>query len=164
MMKKKIKEVEKPVEQEVVNDVGRPLRFKTVEELQTVIDGYFDSCQNSQGDIIRPYTITGLALHLETTRQVILNYEAREQFTDTIKRAKLKIENFAEESLFTSKQTAGVIFNLVNNHKWINKQDVESFNTNNNTNQDLTNLEPSDRRARIDELNARRRNGTHTAT
>jgi hypothetical protein len=34
----------------------------------------------------------------------------------------------------------------------------------NNTNQDLTNLEPSDRRARIDELNRRRGTGTHTAS
>lgn len=164
MAKKTLKEVIKPIEIEIVNDVGRPLRFKTADELQIKIDEYFDSCQNEQKEIIRPYTITGLALHLETTRQVILNYEAREEFTDTIKRAKLRIENFAEESLFTSKQTAGVIFNLVNNHKWINKQDVESINTNNNLNTDATMLTPDERKVRMDELIRKRGNGANTAS
>jgi hypothetical protein len=95
----------------------------------------------------------------------LLEYETKHvEYIDTIKRAKLKIENFAEESLFTSKQTAGVIFNLVNNHKWINRQEVESNNLNNNLNQDVTNLPPDERRARIDELNRRRGIGANNTS
>lgn len=105
------------------NKVGRPLKFKSVDELQHKIDEYFESCHDDEDRIIRPYTITGLALALDTSRKVLLEYESKEGYSNTIKRAKLKIENFAEESLFTSKQTAGIIFNLVNNHKWINKVD-----------------------------------------
>lgn len=59
--------------------------------------------------------------------------------------------------------TTALIFWLKNRKQkdWRDKQEFDSIN--HNTNQDLTNLEPSDRRARIDELNRRRGNGTHTA-
>jgi hypothetical protein len=147
------------------NKGGRPLKFKSAKELQGKIDDYFKSCHNDRDELIRPYTITGLALFLDTTRQTLLEYETKHvEYIDTIKRAKLKIENFAEESLFTSKQTAGVIFNLVNNHKWINRQEVESNNLNNNLNQDVTNLPPDERRARIDELNRRRGIGANNTS
>jgi hypothetical protein len=43
------------------------------------------------------------------------------------------------------------------------KDRVESNNTNHNTTQDITQLSPEERRARIDELNRRRGNGTHSA-
>ncbi|MGG4217303.1 terminase small subunit [Paenibacillus jamilae] len=106
------------------NTLGRPLKFQSVEELQIKIDDYFESCHNDAGDLIRPYTITGLALALDTSRKVLLDYEKRDDdYSYTIKKAKLKIENFAEESLFTSKQTAGVIFNLKNNYGWVDKQE-----------------------------------------
>ena len=100
--------------------VGRPLKFKTVKELQGKIDKYFESCKKEN----RPLTITGLALALDTNRQTLLNYEERDEFFDTIKKAKLMCENFAEESLFTARQVAGTIFNLKNNYGWKDKQDI----------------------------------------
>lgn len=105
---------------------GRPLKFKSVDELQEKIEHYFESCHNMNGDLIRPYTISGLALALDTSRQTLLDYEDKEEYSDTIKKAKAKIENFAEEQLFTNRNTAGVIFNMVNNWGWRNKQDVEA--------------------------------------
>lgn len=120
------------------NKIGRPLKFDSAEQLQKQIDDYFRSCtkevveRDGEGNITdtyevqtRPYTITGLALSLDTSRKVLLEYEDKDEFSNTIKRAKLRIENFAEESLFTSKQTAGVIFNMVNNYGWKNKQEHE---------------------------------------
>jgi hypothetical protein len=144
------------------NKGGRPLKFKSVKELQMQIDNYFESCDEKG----RPYTTTGLALALDTNRHTLLDYEEKDGFSHTIKKAKLKIENYAEEALYTSKQTAGVIFNLVNNHKWINKQDITQNGTmnNNNINSDITNLAPDERRLRIDELNRRRGNGTDNAS
>lgn len=136
---------------EATTKVGRPLKFKSAKELQKKVDEYFESCHeevwrqtydddmkptgwepildrhgNVQKRLVKPYTISGLAVHLETSRQTLLEYGEKDEFIDTIKRAKDKIENYAEESLYTSKQTAGVIFNLVNNHKWVNKQEIDN--------------------------------------
>lgn len=74
-----------------------------------------------------PYTITGLALALSTSRETLLDYEEREEFSDTIKEAKLKVENFTEQLLFSPSPT-GPIFNLKNNYGWKDKteQDVTS--------------------------------------
>ena len=75
---------------------GRPLKFKNEKELQKKIDAWLKSCKKEK----RPLTITGLALALGTGRNVLIDYENREEFSNTIKRAKLLCENYAEESLF----------------------------------------------------------------
>lgn len=101
--------------------VGRPLKFKTVEEMQEKIDAYFDECIEKE----KPYTITGLALALDTTRETLLDYEDKDEFSDTVKKAKLRCENYAEEFLFKGKNVVGSIFNLKNNYKrWVDKQEV----------------------------------------
>jgi hypothetical protein len=106
-----------------------PLKFQSVEELQAKIDGYFESCWevNDTGKKVqtRPYTITGLANYLDTNRQTLLNYEEKEAYFDTIKKAKSRCEQYTEEYLFVGKNTAGGIFNLVNNYGWQNKQSTE---------------------------------------
>jgi hypothetical protein len=102
--------------------VGRPLKFETVEMLQEKIDAYFNECDEKE----EPYTITGLALALNTTRETLLDYEDKEEFSDTVKRAKLKCENFAEKHLFKGKNgVVGAIFNLKNNYsRWVDKQEI----------------------------------------
>lgn len=86
-----------------------------------------------------PYTVTGLALALDTNRQTLINYESgeyhtkeidketRQGFIDAIKRAKVKIENYNEVMLYTPSPT-GTIFNLKNNFGWKDKteQDITS--------------------------------------
>jgi hypothetical protein len=117
---------------------GRPLKFKTVEELQKLIDDYFESCFTDKpiidkaGDVIgvervqvRPYTITGLAMALDMSREGLLNYQEREQFFDAITRAKMKCHNYAEELAMTSRNPTGVIFNLKNNYGWKDKTETE---------------------------------------
>ena len=100
---------------------GRPLKFKNEKELQRKIDAWLKSCKKEK----RPLTITGLALALGTGRNVLIDYENREEFSNTIKRAKLLCENYAEESLFLGKNVAGAIFNLKNNYGWKEKQEIE---------------------------------------
>ena len=114
--------------------VGRPLKFKSVEELQEKIDEYFAKCDNHKARVIKkdgtieevpapqPYTITGLALHLDTDRQTLCNYEKRSEFFDTIKRAKQKVEEQLERGLWGNNVT-GLIFNLKNNFLWKDQQD-----------------------------------------
>ena len=69
---------------------GRPLKYESVEQLQKLIDEYFDT--TDQGI----QTITGLALHLDTSRETLMNYENRDEFFDTIKKAKDRIEHAYE--------------------------------------------------------------------
>ena len=103
---------------------GRPLKFKTVEELQAKINAYFKKCDSRKATIVlkngmkakvpnpRPYTVTGLAIALGTNRQTLINYQEKDEFFDAIAQAKLKCENYAEESLWMPKIATGVIFNL----------------------------------------------------
>lgn len=82
----------------------------------------------------RPYTVTGLAVWLDTTRQTLLEYqgevEGREKdpaYADTIRRAKQRIENYAEEKLYDSNYpTRGVIFSLSNNaDRWSERKTTD---------------------------------------
>jgi hypothetical protein len=72
-----------------------------------------------------PYTITGLALALNTTRETLLDYEDKEEFTDTIKAAKLRCENYNEQMLYGPSPT-GTIFNLKNNYGWKDRTEQEN--------------------------------------
>lgn len=103
------------------NQGGRPLKFQSVEELEDKIDAYFSQMQIEE----RPFTITGLAVALDCDRKTLLNYESREEFFPTIKKAKQIIENYTEERLFGNNVT-GVIFNLKNNYGWQDKHTQES--------------------------------------
>lgn len=75
---------------------------------------------------VKPFTIVGLAAYLGTNRQTILNYEKKDEYFDTIKRAKVKCEAYTVEQLFVPKIAAGVIFNLKNNYGYVDKLDVTS--------------------------------------
>lgn len=86
----------------------------------------------------RPYTVSGLALWLDTTRQTLLEYqgevEGREKtdrrFADAVTRAKQRIENFASEKLFDpNTPTRGIMFSLSNNSDgWAEKREIRGFN------------------------------------
>ena len=97
---------------------GRPLKFKTPEDIKPLIDAYFDQCVKEE----KPLTITGLAMALDTSRETLMNYEKRDEFFDTIKRAKLRVENDYEIALRT-KGGAGEIFGL-KNFGWKDKSEV----------------------------------------
>src|SRR6476620_1726125 len=92
------------------NPVGRPLKFKTVAELDMAIQAYFDEQDphivthmeapgfNERGqttwaqrDIMteqRPYTMSGLARALGMSRQGLLDYSNRDEFADSIAASK----------------------------------------------------------------------------
>lgn len=126
------------------NKGGCPPMYKTPEEMQKAIDDYFEMCNGEyvivDGQVVldkhgypiktkeRPLTITGLALALGFSgRQALLNYEGKPEFMDTIKRAKSKVEQYAEERLFDKDGVNGAKFNLSNNFKgWSEKQQIDS--------------------------------------
>lgn len=105
------------------NKGGRPLKYTNVEDMQNDIYNYFAECDEKG----KPYTVSGLALALGTCRQTLLNYADKDEFLDTIKEAKAKIESFNEEMLYNKDvPTTGVIFNLKNNYGWKDKQEIEA--------------------------------------
>ena len=120
---------------------GRPPKFKTREEIQEKIDQYFVECEGvpyvdedgrplrtEKGDILyekapKPPTVTGLALALGfLSRQALLNYQDKKEFNDTITRAKMTCEEYAERRLFDRDGVNGAKFNLISNFKgWSDK-------------------------------------------
>ena len=75
---------------------------------------------------IRPFPISGLADALDMSRQSLLNYSQKEEFFDTITRAKRKCEVYAEEQLFDKSGVTGAKFSLANNFDgWKDKQEIE---------------------------------------
>lgn len=102
-----------------INNIGRPFKIKTVEELEDRINQYFEDCRLNN----RPLTVTGFCLALDTTRETIREYEARPDFVDSIKKAKEIVANYAEEQCLLARNPAGAIF-IAKNHGFIDKQQV----------------------------------------
>ena len=130
---------------------GRPLKFKTVKELQDKIDDYFKVCDETK----EPYMITGLALHLDTDRQTLINYTNREEYFDTIKKAKLKVEKAYEKRLI--KQGRGGDIFALKNFGWTDRQELV---------QDIkvTNVADKDQQKKIAEEILYDNRGTNTTT
>lgn len=117
----------------------RPPKFQDAKKLQKIIDEWFEDCKENH---IIP-TVTGLAVALDTSRKVLLDYEnfcdnndklksldesVKREISNTIKRAKAKIEAGYEQQLLNAKNPAGVIFTLKNNYRWVDKQEIEQTN------------------------------------
>ena len=119
------------------NKGGRPLKFKSPDELQKRIDEYYNWANENRKHI----TVTGLAWFLGTNRQTLLNYEnensdlyrniknsEKVKFIDAIKNAKARIEMEYEESLFYKNSSVGAIFTLKNNYGYVDKQEIVQEN------------------------------------
>jgi hypothetical protein len=123
--------------------VGRPVKYETKEEMQRIIDLYFLACKVRQSEdnglleglaiedleIIKDIegnipTVAGLAYALNMTRETIRCYGEKDEFSDTIKRAKQRIEISLEQRLAGNNVT-GAIFNLKNNFGWKDKTEQE---------------------------------------
>lgn len=99
-----------------VGNSGRPKKFSSKEEMEAVIDAYFAECDR-KGD---PYTVEGLAVALDISRNTLLTYEKmpdHEEFNDTVKRAKMKVQsNMVTRGLKGAGNPTLTIFLLKNNH------------------------------------------------
>lgn len=101
------------------------MKFNSVEELEEKIKLYFDDEKN------RPYTITDLAVWLDCDRKTLTNYEDKEEFFPTIKRAKTKIEaNIEKGALLGLYNPTFSIFNMKNNFGWQDKQEIDTTSSN----------------------------------
>lgn len=135
---------------------GRPPKFKTLIQMQMVIDAYFLECdahwseeqywdypwldeeyleeQPHGGSLKRtrkkdydvdmvlltrkrlteqqPYTMAGLARRLGLSRQGLMEYKGKDQFSDAIIQARARVEECNERILLNGKNPSGAIFNL----------------------------------------------------
>ena len=127
------------------NPGGRPPSYKSVEEIQEKIDAYFKECEgkillDAEGNPMlnkfeepiiydkKPLTVTGLALALGfNSRTSLLNYQGKEEFMNTITRAKTIVEQYAETRLYDKDGANGAKFSLANNFEgWKEKQAIEA--------------------------------------
>lgn len=98
-------------------------KYKTPEELVEIITDYFKNCEKKR----RPYTISGLALHIGLSTETLRRYEKEygdTEYADIIKRAKQTVEVYTAEATFDNKKFQGAKFNLQNNFGWSDKQDT----------------------------------------
>lgn len=106
------------------NPVGRPPKIKTAAEFDEKVEAYVESCKptkdNEHGE---PLTITGLALALGFCDKISLyEYQAKPEFTNSVKRARMLVENSYEKRISGNNAT-GPIFAL-KNFGWSDKQEV----------------------------------------
>jgi hypothetical protein len=102
---------------------GRPLKFKTVEELTDQIEKYFSETPKEE------WTVTGLAIALDTFRSVLIDYgnglhdTEDKEYSYTIKKAKHMVEHSYEVDL-KKHGRSGTIFAL-KNFDWKDKNELE---------------------------------------
>lgn len=116
--------------------VGRPRKFESPEQLQELVDKYFKDCDKREVEHFskkfglvkvkdpEPYTMSGLAYALGVDRETLLNYEKRDEFLGTIKRARDMVHRDVERRLMEANST-GAIFNLKNNFGWKDKTEQD---------------------------------------
>lgn len=98
--------------------VGRPLKIDSADELEKLVNEYFEKTAETK------ITITGLCLYLGLTKETFYEYAKREEYKDILNRARLMVENSYEMSLRENGRT-GDIFAL-KNFGWQDKMEVEN--------------------------------------
>lgn len=129
---------------------GRKPRYISASQIEGLIDAYFEECKgevlkdkdgeimlNKHGEPIvlnaMPPTVTGLALALGfTSRQNMLEYQGKKEFTDTITRAKSFCEKYAESRLFDRDGARGAEFSLKCNFRWRETADDQAIGESSN--------------------------------
>lgn len=120
---KKVEEVKKvvtqtePPKEEEKHAGGRPPIWTSPQILQKLIENYFTSEKLP--------TLSGLAYSLDISRSTLYNYAEKDEFLDTIKKARARIEMIYEGMMIHGgANVTGVIFAL-KNMGWADKTDID---------------------------------------
>jgi hypothetical protein len=105
--------------------MGRPLKFESPQQIEEIAEKYFRETPFNE------WTITGLALALDTTRHTLIDYAEKGEFLHTIKKLKTKVENSYEISLRKNGRS-GDIFAL-KNFGWKDQTQVDQNVSTTNT-------------------------------
>ena len=118
--------------------LGKAGKPKTVEQLQTRIDDYFEKCF----DYGLPPTVEGMALSIDYDRRTVFdieNQKAKVQFSDSIKRAKDFIANYDATLGMSNKLNAAIYCFRAKN--MYGMKDVQEIKATADYNTDPTNAE-----------------------
>lgn len=134
------------------NLLGKKRRYQTPQELEKHVEEYFASCwkpvYRKDGSMVldekglpikvqvRPYTMAGLALHLDISTKTFQHYEyvakagsIPQEYSDIVVRARQRIEAYAEEQIYSRDGSRGAQFVLSSSFKWMTpreKADIEA--------------------------------------
>ena len=97
---------------------GRPPKFKNAKDMQTAIDYYFAQLEEDCP------TISGIALALDMSTQALRDYQKKDEFLATIRKAKQRVEIEWERRLLSP--GSGPIFWLKNNAGWRDKTETDN--------------------------------------
>lgn len=110
----------KKAKKKAAKKMGRPMKY-TAPQAQKLIDTYFQNCDDTD----TPYTISNLALALDTSRRGLCNWcERDDALGAVVKRAKWRVEAAVELLMLKAKNPAAMIFWL-KNFGWSDRQEVE---------------------------------------
>ena len=100
--------------------LGRPLKFKTREELEMRVTAFFIACKEN-GDIPTPL---GLAIALDIDRRNLLEYSKKDAFRPILKRAKAFCIHSVEQRMIkgTTNPPAAMFWLTNNTDDWINQR------------------------------------------
>ena len=99
---------------------GRPRKIKSPEEMDRLVDEYVAERFAAE----KPVTLTGMILHMGLcSRESFDEYGRRGEFSDSVKRAKMIVEEVYESNLHAGNST-GSIFAL-KNFGWKDKTETE---------------------------------------
>lgn len=100
---------------------GRPPKFETPEELQEAIEQYIKKRGNEE----KPITMSGMAYELGfASRQSLYDYGNKDEFSYTITRARLLIEDNYEQCLHNPQTCNGAKFALAAGFGWKEKKEI----------------------------------------
>lgn len=106
---------------QIKNKGGRPKKFSAVEVMQNKIIDYFPYCKEAE----EIPDVEGLCVYLDICRDTLIEYQKQREFSDTIKKAKVKIFALKKQLAMKGKMNPAVfIFDAKNNHDYVEK--VES--------------------------------------
>lgn len=98
---------------------GKLLKYKTPDALHARGMEYINKRKSEN----QPILYSGLLLHLDLANSTFNEYEARESYTDVVKKLKLEVQAYAEEKLYSGKSPIAGIF-VLRNFGWQEEQAI----------------------------------------
>lgn len=101
---------------------GRKRKYESVQALEMQIQEYYRIAKERE----EIPSMSGLAIYLGFySIQSLLDYEKTPKYGQSIKKARLYLENVLESRLIAGKPPIGLIFALKNRFKWQDKQEMD---------------------------------------
>ena len=100
---------------------GRPVKYNNCMDFEAMAELYFEECDEKG----KPYTMAGLALGLELSRQGVVEYASKPEFSDAHARIKSRVEECWEGLLFSKTGARGAQFALTNHYGWRDKKELD---------------------------------------